>query len=468
MLRFLPIASAAIVCISVASAQSAIQAVPLPGAVQHAGIYHVATGTWTRQAASAAATGSDIIYDNTVDSGYFATLGSNIAQGDFSLIDAGRLPGPTSAVADGFIETYVVDTLTFGYCTDQVGPTIGATFNLYESYDPCDLILTSPGSPFTLSGTFVGTGLPGAAAGAVACWTVTLDLAGSGQEFCMEGEGGDQFPGHDGDLMTDSFGVELIFNGVAGSNTGPLLAGDPTWTPAVAGALTVGGTGTYYDNTGAATCGNTGLDTQDFMAIDGPLAPFPPRCFFFGGYLNTNGCGNAQNNPHASIYLSFGSAVFCDKDPSDGPFCEPAGVNSSGNAAVLSATATAAGAGVRLNASGGPQLPNSGFGLVVVSSGTMAAVSIGDGTLCLASPQGRYHPDAGGALVSLGQFDANGNFENLAGTSTTGFGFDIPTALPTPPGGSISGGSTWHFQLWYRDLNPGGTVNFTNGVSVTF
>ena len=40
---------------------------------------------------------------------------------------------------------------------------------------------------------------------------------------------------------------------------------------------------------------------------------------------------------------------------------------------------------------------------------------------------------------------------------------------PTPTGiTSIVVGQTYSFQCWYRDLNPGPTSNFTDGVSVQF
>jgi hypothetical protein len=72
-------------------------------------------------------------------------------------------------------------------------------------------------------------------------------------------------------------------------------------------------------------------------------------------------------------------------------------------------------------------------------------------------------------MNSIGQFDGSGVFQNLAGTSSVGSGFDVPAALPDPPAGVISAGSTWNFQLWYRDGGAGpGSSNFSDGISVTF
>ena len=37
-----------------------------------------------------------------------------------------------------------------------------------------------------------------------------------------------------------------------------------------------------------------------------------------------------------------------------------------------------------------------------------------------------------------------------------------------PGHGAVLAGETWNFQAWYRDVNPGGTSNFTDGVSIGF
>ena len=94
-----------------------------------------------------------------------------------------------------------------------------------------------------------------------------------------------------------------------------------------------------------------------------------------------------------------------------------------------------------------------------------SGVAVSQGLLCLSPPLGRYNASAGPGLNSLGAFDASGVFQSLGGGSATGPGFDVPAVLPSPPGGVVTSGQTWHFQLWFRD---GSVSNFSDALSVTF
>ena len=123
------------------------------------------------------------------------------------------------------------------------------------------------------------------------------------------------------------------------------------------------------------------------------------------------------------------------------------------------------GSAFHLAANDGPTIE---FGYFLVSAGSVdPGVSVSDGRLCLTAPIGRYLPVAGGSyqLNSIGAFDLGGVFQSLSGNSSVGSGFDVPFTLPNPPGGMISAGATWNFQLWYRD---GVASNFSDGISVTF
>ena len=74
------------------------------------------------------------------------------------------------------------------------------------------------------------------------------------------------------------------------------------------------------------------------------------------------------------------------------------------------------------------------------------------GNLCLGGAIGRYRQD----ILNTG---ADGAVELQLDLSDT----------PTPTGCvAIQPGETWNFQLWFRDVNPGPTSNFTDGVSITF
>lgn len=141
-------------------------------------------------------------------------------------------------------------------------------------------------------------------------------------------------------------------------------------------------------------------------------------------------------------------------------FCDPANANTSGGPAALSGVLGVGSLHFEVN--GGPI---NQFGYFLVSAGSHAGVAVSSGLLCLSSPIGRYNAVAGGVRNSLGQFNLSGVLVNLAGTSTVATGFDVPGLLPNPPGGTISIGSTWMFQMWYRD---GPNSNFSNGLQVNF
>lgn len=151
-----------------------------------------------------------------------------------------------------------------------------------------------------------------------------------------------------------------------------------------------------------------------------------------------------------------------------GLYCNPANSNSSGGPATLG-NSSFSGPGVfHLEASGGP---TGEFGYFLVSATAVdPGITVSAGQLCLGAPIGRYTIlSVGSGMNSIGQFDATGVFQALGGNSSVGSGFDLPAALPDPPAGVISPGSTWNFQLWYRDGGSGpGVSNFSDGISVTF
>ncbi len=148
-------------------------------------------------------------------------------------------------------------------------------------------------------------------------------------------------------------------------------------------------------------------------------------------------------------------------------YCFPTVPNSTGLPTILSADFSApTGTGLHLDVTLGPPAH---IGYFLVGSGMQdPGTPLGSGHFCLATTGshvfGRYNI-AGGVHNSIGLFDGSGHLQNLAGTSYTGFGFDVPTDLPTI-GGVITSGSTWHFQLWHRDAS--GTSNLSSAVQVSF
>ncbi|MEZ5973565.1 MAG: hypothetical protein R3E96_01615 [Planctomycetota bacterium] len=125
-----------------------------------------------------------------------------------------------------------------------------------------------------------------------------------------------------------------------------------------------------------------------------------------------------------------------------------------------------AGSGLHLSADQGP--PGQFAYFLVGDAIDPAGTTISNGILCLATTPGhqigRYNQT--GVLRGICQFNAAGHLVNQSGTSTTGFGFDVPSLLPFPGNNTIQVGQTWNFQLWHRDSAL--SSYFSNGLEVTF
>ncbi|MCP5021347.1 MAG: hypothetical protein GY930_06185 [bacterium] len=135
--------------------------------------------------------------------------------------------------------------------------------------------------------------------------------------------------------------------------------------------------------------------------------------------------------------------------------------NSTGVPTLLTGTVTGSpGSGLHLEATSGPA---GQFGYFLIGTAVSpVGLPVGSGNLCLASSIARYNV-AGSPMNSIGLFDAAGVLQNLAGTSTVGSGFDVPSSIPGPIGGTLTAGLPMHFQLWHRDV--GMTSNFSNSIS---
>ena len=168
--------------------------------------------------------------------------------------------------------------------------------------------------------------------------------------------------------------------------------------------------------------------------------------------------------------------------PTTNVLCDPANDHFFGGYVDLSGSTFGSGVGsdLHLSASGGPPLGAMGayasWGFFIASADGSGSTTVNKGILCLGDPGARYNAQVATnqglpQLNSIGRFDAVGDLENFAGTSTTGYGFDVPSELPfTPMGQVIAPGDTVYFQLWYRDILavPGDSSNFSNMLEVTF
>lgn len=148
-------------------------------------------------------------------------------------------------------------------------------------------------------------------------------------------------------------------------------------------------------------------------------------------------------------------------------YCDPANVNSTGLSAQLTYSYAPApwNTHYSLDVLNGP--PNE-FGYFLVGSATAPPVAVSNGLLCLAGSGGnvigRYNVlTPGSDLNGVGQFNAVGNFRVSSPL------WSIPNTLPLAGQPLLMPGSTWHFQLWYRDTASGaGASNFSNGLSISF
>lgn len=136
----------------------------------------------------------------------------------------------------------------------------------------------------------------------------------------------------------------------------------------------------------------------------------------------------------------------------DPHYCGPAVPNSSGFPGEITASGVYFAGGYPLTLTA-DHLPTNQFGYFLVSQTAGLVVGPGgsQGNLCL-----------GG---SIGRFRTQVQFSGGSGA------ISIPvdtTSLPVTPMAAIQPGDTWHFTTWFRDVNPGATSNFTNGITLYF
>lgn len=297
--------------------KSRLQTVTSP--IKNAGIYHVATGTWTRAGsiANLGGIGPDTIYNNTCGSVYFTGMLSTEKFQHRSRIPSLSSPLVGAPIeltsAPGCANSYLVNGFQVAYCSSSV-LTVDWQYQFASNYTLCGAGDMVP--QYTID----ALGLPGGTVtGAQQCWLVDLDISGgTGGGILLSADGDGTY---NGTINTDEFGFSFAPTTltVASQFTGPLIAGDFTWTGGpgtVSGVLTpcTGVDGTIWDSPIIdLTEEGTGMDSRDFFRISGgPVsAPSGAGCYYFGG------------NPHADFWLELYADPNCpDPNPLVG-FCYP-------------------------------------------------------------------------------------------------------------------------------------------------
>lgn len=297
--------------------KSRLQPVTTP--IKHAGIYHVATGTWTRHGSLSNVTGPDTIYNNTCAAAYYTRM-----QPTESFQHRSRIPstsGPTTPSifygtarndeAPGCHDSYTVNGFQTAYCSSAT-TTVDWTYDFANSYTLCG------GGDMLSDYNVVVTGLPGGTiTGAQNCWIVDIDLSGnSGGGIVLSADGDGTYLGPTSDVET--FGFSFKHNRLYTTFTGPLIAGDYTWTGGtVTGPLVpcAGTDGTIWDNPINLAEEGTGMSSQDFFraaATPGPVSPpSGAGCYYFGG------------NPHGDFWLKLYGNPGCPAQNPLTAFCFP-------------------------------------------------------------------------------------------------------------------------------------------------
>jgi hypothetical protein len=475
-------ASISVVCATSALAQGDLRSRlrPISAPVRHGGVYHVATGTWTRGGSMANLTGPDVIYDNTCASGGYVS--GQITSEKWQ--HRSRVPSPTGPTtpslfygaprndeAPGCRTSYLVNGFQIGYCSQRPSGlgTIDYLFEFADSYTACGATDMVPAQSFAV------TGLPGGTStGGQNCWVMDIDLDGMSTSFVMQADGDGSYTGPSS-VETFGYSQGPTTPGITTADvTGPIIAGNFTWTGGGGvGALTpcTGTDGTIWESPVNLAEEGTGMASQDFFRITGMTSvPQGAGCYFFGF------------QPHADFHLQLYSDADC---PGGSPMvqtCLPGqggvipcpcgnppaggglGCNNFGDGPAQSGTLDATGVAslaadtVVLNVTG---LNNRSLTIFWTGEGVIIQASVihGAGVRCLSSNLKRlYVGEASGGAISRPQL-----------------GDPSVSARTAALGAAIGPGELRHYFNLYRDPFAAGPcgdtaarVNLTNGGRITW
>jgi len=428
---------------------------PVSTAVKHAGIYHVATGAWTRHGSIANVTGPDTIYNNTCAAVYYTDMLStekyqhrsripSLSSPVVATIVPGR-PATDNDSAPGCANAYLVNGFEVAYCSSATILTEWR-YEFASSYTLCGAGDMVP--EYTVD----VTGLPGGTVtGAQQCWIVNLDISGGtagGMLLSADGDGT-----YNGALDEFGFSFNTTNAALDGTSTGPILAGDFTWTGGtVVGSVTpcTGTDGTIWDNPINLAEEGTGMGSQDFFRdAGGPIsAPSGPGCYWFGG------------NPRTDFWLKLYANPGCPPSVPGVTMCEP------GVGGVMSCPCGNAPSGLgrgcdNSSGTGGATLTDVGVAslasdtvvftttaqrptaLSIVLQGTSnvpGGIAYGDGVRCLTTNLKRLYtkPASGGSI-----------------SAPVGLEMSV-SARSALLGDSISAGTNRYYLVFYRDPLPNG------------
>jgi hypothetical protein len=426
---------------------------PITAPIQHAGVYHVATGTWTRNASFANVTGPDVIYNNSCRTGYFASQ----VQGE-KWQHRSRVPCPTGPAtpsvfypagndeAPGCQTSYTVNGFEVAYCSSSIAGNITYLYEFADSFTLCATGDMVPTAAFTI------TSLPGGSpSGGQRCWVVDIDINASTPAFVLSADGDGSWTGpSDHEQFGFSLGPTTAVT--AADFTGPIVAGDYTWTGGAAtGPLTpcTGTDGTIWDSPINLAESGTGMASSDFFRVTGTSTSFPqgPGCYDFGG------------RPHADFYLKLFSATCCFPDSCNGMnrFCFP------GQAGVIGCPCNNPPAGTGLgcnNFGAGPadSCTLSSAGVSSLAADTLFFISTGENDTSLTIFLQGTTSSHTGIVYGAGVRCVTGDLKRLytggaAGGSITRPGAGDPNVHTRSAalGNPILAGQTRYYMTYYRD-----------------
>lgn len=430
---------------------------PVTSQPKRIGVYHVATGQWSRNANYENVTGPDTIYNNTCNNGYYGGQVTNekwqhrsrVPSPSGPTTDSIFYPGTKKDEAPGCQPQYTVNGFEIAYCSNinsSGGYTLTYRYDWANSYTLCG------GGPLVPTYTVTVTGLPvGTTTGTQNCWIGTIDLTGVTPAFVLAADGDGSYVGPS---TSEQFGWSLgpTSTGVTGNGTGPLLTGNYTWTggPVVGALVPCAGTeGTIWDNPVDLTEDGTGMASNDFFRIEGGTVA--AGCYYFGGIV------------HADFHLELYAAAGCVPPDPLTHFCFPGqgGVrtcpcanpptdpsrgcnNFQGSGPVDSA---------RMDGSGVASISNDTF--VTTTSGenstSLSIVTQGPSTIAAGTQFGAGVRCVGGALKRLYTKAA------VAGVVVAPSGSDLNVHTRSANlGDPLSAGLTRHYFTYYRDPGASG------------